>query len=434
MILRKLSEKNLIPIFDDLEAANEIPASTKQMLGNLNVPDAKSDHEKFLQFLLQYSGSQDTFNSYRREIERFAQWLWRSARKSVKELRAAEIETFLNFCAKPPREWIGLAVVPRFIYIDGQRKPNPEWKPFIIKVSKKETRLGKTPSLSDGYVCSEASIKSTFAVINSFYNYLIAYQYTEINPVALIRQKSKFIRKHQAKAQMVRRLSEAQWKSVIEAARKMAGNNPEIHRRTLFILSSLYLMYLRVSELTATKRWIPRMGHFFRDSDEGWWFRTVGKGNKERIISVSDSMLEALKEYRAYLKLSPLPSPGEKTVLIPRARGKAPISNTRQIRLIVQKCFDEAINDLHAKGASEDAEQLMSATAHWLRHTGISEDVKHRPKEHVRDDAGHSSSAITDKYIDIELKARHRSAKYKSLIPNAAPTQKTKNNNIIHED
>ena len=52
---------------------------------------------------------------------------------------------------------------------------------------------------------------------------------------------------------------------------------------------------------------------------------------------------------------------------------------------------------------------------HWLRHTGISDDVKHRPREHVRDDAGHSSSAITDRYIDVELKARANSAKDKTL-------------------
>jgi hypothetical protein len=57
----------------------------------------------------------------------------------------------------------------------------------------------------------------------------------------------------------------------------------------------------------------------------------------------------------------------------------------------------------------------MDAMVHWLRHTGISDDVKIRPREHVRDDAGHSSSAITDKYIDIELKARHKSAKRKQM-------------------
>lgn len=59
--------------------------------------------------------------------------------------------------------------------------------------------------------------------------------------------------------------------------------------------------------------------------------------------------------------------------------------------------------------------QLASATAHWLRHTGISEDVKTCPHEHVRDDAGHSSNAITDKYIDIELTERAQSAKHKLL-------------------
>jgi len=35
-----------------------------------------------------------------------------------------------------------------------------------------------------------------------------------------------------------------------------------------------------------------------------------------------------------------------------------------------------------------DADNLQSATVHWIRHTGISDDVKKRPKEHVRDDAG----------------------------------------------
>ena len=55
------------------------------------------------------------------------------------------------------------------------------------------------------------------------------------------------------------------------------------------------------------------------------------------------------------------------------------------------------------------------ATVHWLRHTGISDDVKLRPREHVRDDAGHSSGAVTDKYIDIERNARHASAKNKNL-------------------
>lgn len=35
---------------------------------------------------------------------------------------------------------------------------------------------------------------------------------------------------------------------------------------------------------------------------------------------------------------------------------------------------------------------------------------------HVRDDAGHGSGAITDKYIDIELRERYQSAKGKQIL------------------
>lgn len=36
--------------------------------------------------------------------------------------------------------------------------------------------------------------------------------------------------------------------------------------------------------------------------------------------------------------------------------------------------------------------------------------------QHVRDDAGHSSGAITDRYIDVELQARAKSAAKKKSM------------------
>ena len=67
------------------------------------------------------------------------------------------------------------------------------------------------------------------------------------------------------------------------------------------------------------------------------------------------------------------------------------------------------------EGFAEESRRLADATVHRLRHTGISEDVKHRPREHVRDDAGHGSSAITDRYIDVERAERHATARQKQL-------------------
>ena len=53
----------------------------------------------------------------------------------------------------------------------------------------------------------------------------------------------------------------------------------------------------------------------------------------------------------------------------------------------------------------------------WLRHTSISADVKFRPRDHVRDDAGHESISTTDKYVDIDRVDRHKSAQGKNLYP-----------------
>ena len=174
-------------------------------------------------------------------------------------------------------------------------------------------------------------------------------------------------------------------------------------------------MYLRVSELAASERWEPQMNDFQRDSQDRWWFTTVGKGNKERQIAVSDTMLLALKKWRKHLGFSPLPTAADNSPLLPKEKGTGAIKSINLIRSIVQGCFDRATDDMMTDGFTEEAEALKEVTVHWLRHTGISDDVKIRPREHVRDDAGHSSSAITDHYIDIQLHERHQSAKNKII-------------------
>ena len=78
------------------------------------------------------------------------------------------------------------------------------------------------------------------------------------------------------------------------------------------------------------------------------------------------------------------------TPLLPKDLGSGAISSSRYIRKLVQVCFDKTTERLKKDNLIDEAEQLMNATVHWLRHTGISDDVKIRPREHVRDDAGHS--------------------------------------------
>ncbi len=373
------------------------------------------DYQHAKNFLLSYRGSQDTFNAYRRDIERYLQWCHIKENKTFTQIKREEFERFLSFCQNPPKSWIATTIHHKFIEKEGKKVPNPKWRPFVVQQSKVDTKMGKTPNKSD-YLLSEKAFKALFAIISSFYTYLMQAEYTLINPTLLIRQKSKYYKKKPFSNQ-VRRLSELQWGYVIETAEMMAEENPKKYARTLFIMNILYGMYLRISELVVTDRWTPTMSDFHRDQDGLWWFITVGKGKKERKISVSHAMLNALKDYRKSLRLPPLPSPNEKISLLVSHNTHQPLRNTRFIRELVQECFDRACDRLTADNQQEDADQLANATVHWLRHTGISDDVKIRPREHVRDDAGHSSGAITDKYIDIELRERHRSAKRKQIKP-----------------
>ena len=68
-------------------------------------------------------------------------------------------------------------------------------------------------------------------------------------------------------------------------------------------------------------------------------------------------------------------------------------------------------------GKKDEAEDLATATVHWLRHTAISSEVEYRPREHIRDDVGHENPATMDKYIDTDRLARHQSAQGKKLKP-----------------
>jgi len=397
-----------IALFDALEhLAEQLPPT------HLSTPQ-QQDFLIAQDFLLSYRASLGTFNSYRREVERLLQWCWLIAEKPLIDLRKKDIEQFVQFCQQPPTSWINLKKPTKFMHRQGQRMPNPEWRPFVATVSKVAHQQGKRPN-TENFAISNGAIRELLAILGSFFNFLLQSDYVQQNPVALLKQKNQFLQRRQVFTQ-VRRLTPLQWEAVLDTVRQLAKENPAHYERTLFMLSCLYAMYLRISELAASPRWTPQMNNFSQDRDGLWWFVTVGKGNKQRQIAVSDAMLSALKRWRLFLGFSALPSVADQSPLLPKKRSSGAIGSTTYIREQVQQAFDQTVLQLQQQGLNDEADALQVATVHWLRHTGISEDVKTRPREHVRDDAGHSSSAITDKYIDIELRERHLSAKKKPLV------------------
>ena len=157
---KKHKDKNYVPIavFDTIEEvidqyktiyASDEPqsiikewlnlcfATTKAQKTQTLLPEfAVKDYQIALNFLYNYRGSLATFNAYRRDLERFLQWSWFVRKQSFLNHKREDIETFVEFCIKPPKSWINLKTVAKFKNVDGTRKPNPEWRPFEACVTK----------------------------------------------------------------------------------------------------------------------------------------------------------------------------------------------------------------------------------------------------------------------------------------------------------
>lgn len=366
-------------------------------------PLRQADYQHSLLFLKEYTGSKDTFTAYRREIERFLSWCWIIRQSDLSQLDRETIHHYMAFCQSPPKTWIGTHVCSRFKNKNGERRHNKDWRPFIAKAG--------------SFSLSNNSKQALLSILSSYFNFMIEQGHIAFNPVALIRQKSRYTQK-QTDTPIIRRLSNEHWDLLLEEVQEDINNKVKEAERAYFIIASFYLMGLRISELSAGKETTKTMGDFQRDHNKQWWFVTIGKGNKIRHIPVNSDMLTVLGDYRESRQLRRLPIAGEATPLLENFRsGKAKGLSTRMIRYIVVHYFKKTITTLKRKGASEDANHLSAATVHWLRHTSVSEQVKVRDKHHVQQDVGHEDSKTTDNYIDSFDKERHQSMESFKLKP-----------------
>lgn len=404
-----MSKKSIpYPLFDNMDSLmGPLSAWHSRYLPTLGDKVAQ-EYRLGVRFLLSYQGSLDTFTSYRREIERLCQWAWVYKKQALHTIERDDIAEYLRFVQDPPKHWVGHKHAQRFVVgEEGERIPSPDWRPFLQRKDKSgESREEKAPM-------QQASLRAVIASVSTFYTYLLQEGYVQKNPVILLRQKSQIIQKRQ-QSRITRKLTRNQWETMITQVARKADQDSHFERH-LFALSAFYLLGVRISELAETPGRVPLMRDFTRDHDGLWWFNTVGKGNKLREVAVPDAMMDTLGRFRQFLGLQRLPSPGEGTALMPKQRGVGGIG-VRQLRKTVQEAFELAIDTLERQGEVEEACHMRHATVHWLRHTAISYDVTHRPREHVRDDAGHQSIQITDRYIDVDTKARHQSAKSKTLL------------------
>lgn len=372
-------------------------------------------------FLKSYAGNQSTFNSFRTHVERLLLWALIVARKPLLDLRRSDAEQFMEFCLNPPANWVGPMIKSRFKRIGGRKRlesdvyiVNPDWRPFSSTVSKRDRKLatGTMNDLVPGtYHMAQGSVAQVFAVCGSFFQHAMDEGLTEANPFRAIKQKSVYKQRNTLDVAS-RSLTEVQWSFVLDTAEQMADEDPA-HERTLFVLATLFAMYLRVSDLVGRENWRPTMGDLRRDTTGNWWFHVVGKGNKAAKISVRDEYINCyLVRYRQFLKLSPLPSPQEQMPLISTLKGRGGLSD-RHVRTLLQTVFDRALQRMQSEGWTEDElDHLRSASLHWLRHTAATFDAPLRDMKDLQADLRHNSLSTTQNtYYNSLDEQRARSVK-----------------------
>ncbi len=355
-------------------------------------------------YLRCYADNALTYSTYRGHVERLLLWSLIIREKPVTELKRLDAEAFLEFCKNPPVSWVGPVIRNRFLADSDDTScsgsdivPNPKWRPFTQRAPKQTRTLTEDAEefLGADYHSSKGSMSNVFKVASGFYEYLVEEELASANPFRKVAKKGQY-NSSQQESNSSRALTPLQWDYVIDTAEAMAAAEPVKHERTLFILLTMFSMYLRISDLVGRSNWQPTMGDFRLDADGNWWFHVVGKGNKSGKIAVRDEYVEKyLKRYRTFTGLSPLPSYQEKTPLLKTMSGRAGLSD-RQVRALLQAVFDNALVRMRNEGREPyEMDSLRVASSHWLRHTSATFDAPYRNAKDLQYDLRHSNLATT---------------------------------------
>jgi len=376
---------------------------------------ARTELSTVLDFLyLMGRKSQGTFMRFRNEIERWCLYCWQVRGVGILDIKRHDLDAYIDFVWSPEVLWIGTSVQQRFKLNHGQFISNPKWRPFVVKVSKSVLKKdGMTSADPTNYRPSQESLTATFTALSVFYKHAQMMDLCDKNFVPVVKKNCPFLIK-QAQRKTPDTLSQLQWEYVLGVTDEHTEKEPHFERN-LFVLATLKTLYLRVSEMSEHPKWRPSMSDFSVDSDGFWYLTVFGKGNKIRDVTVPPAYIPYLTRYRRFRGLSSMPSPDEDCSLLNKRRGQGNLT-ARQIRRIVEDSFDLAVKALQRDGFEEEANHLMAATTHWLRHTGATEDAGSRPLKHLADELGHASSDTTDKnYIQSNIKDRARTGQNRKV-------------------
>lgn len=308
---------------------------------------ANNDIEAINCWLLEFEISPRTQRNYRAAAERVCCWALIERGKAFSSLTLQDLDLYRCFLGSPDptSRWCGK-------HTDRQHN---DWRPFRGPLQ-------------------ASSVIQEMQRLNALFNYLVDTSYLSTNPLGSVRLKHKKIsRSINTDIKCERFLSQEAWTwvlSYIESMPKESSAGLRKYERLRYLFHFLYLLAPRAAEIIENK-----MGSF-TCSEGRWWWKVIGKGDKQGNVPVTSEMLAALNRYRISIGLSAYPSAGETTPLLLNVSGERGIQASQLYRLVTKTLnaaatyiLEQDTNALDNPARATAIESLRNASTHWIRHT-----------------------------------------------------------------
>tara|TARA_R110002167_G_scaffold261565_5_gene468123 strand:+ start:5518 stop:6819 length:1302 start_codon:yes stop_codon:yes gene_type:complete len=377
---------------------------------------ALKDVELLLRFLNNVVGNSiGTQTRFRNEAERFILFCWNEKKISVLNAGTEDVRHYIDWIWSPPKSLIAdTTIASRF-----KSKPNTEirlvnseWRPFVLRQSKSNRKTlelisperSKTEKPKRNYSLNQTSLQNSYASLNVFLKELTETEFMKRNPLPLVKKSCKYLIKNKI-YKPPHTLDDETWQLFVDTLTAASDENPAFEKHRFLVLS-LKVLFLRISELSNRDYCVPVFGHFRQDSSgEGWVLTVIGKGKKQRLVTVPDEFMDhVLVRYRESLGLSPLPHIDEKMPIMPSSKtGQA--LHQDSLNNMVEEAFDLVIKSLMALGKKQQAHAIAGASSHWLRHTGATQALGEINETMLAVELGHASVKTT---VEIYVAPAHR--------------------------
>nr|WP_323074092.1 tyrosine-type recombinase/integrase [Mycetohabitans endofungorum] len=310
---------------------------------------ARHDLDAVRAWLSNYADTQTTFEAYRKEAERLMLWAVVQLGKPLSSLTHEDLQQFNAFLAdpQPASRWVSRKDDGSI----GGKYPRGDarWRPFNGPLS-------------------AASQRQARVILNGLFTWLVNAGYLRGNPMALLRQRAK-----RSAPRITRYLSVSLWDEVkrfVEQLPQETAAQRAYAARCRWLTTLFYLQGLRLSEVAH-----GTMGDFSR---------RLGPDGQD---------------------------PWEDTPLVVPFRGPRRGLSRSALHDAIKRIFRDAASWLRARGPAfaDRADELVRASAHWLRHTAGSHQADAGlDLRTVRDNLGHVSLTTTSLYLHEEEDMRHR--------------------------